>query len=103
MADSQAVGFAVSGRMLARNTVLNLAGLLIPLLIGVVVIPWIVRGLGLERFGLLSLCWVVLGYFGLFDLGLSRATTKFVAETLSKAETGGLRTLVWTSFVFHIL
>jgi O-antigen/teichoic acid export membrane protein len=95
----------VSGRTLAKNSALNLAGQLIPILIGIIVIPWIVRGLGLDRFGLLSLGWVVLGYFGLFDLGLSRATTKFVAELLSRAptETQRLRALVWTSFVFHLL
>jgi len=34
----------------------------------VVTIPFIVLGLGAERFRLLSLAWVVLGYFTIFDL-----------------------------------
>lgn len=44
----------IRGSLLARNSLLNLLGTAIPLLVGVVTIPFIVRGLGTERFGLLS-------------------------------------------------
>ena len=44
----------VSGRLLARNTVLNFIGQAVPLLVGVITIPFIVRWLGKGRFGLLS-------------------------------------------------
>lgn len=75
----------ISGEILARNTLLNFVGQALPL-VAVVTIPFIVRGLGIERFGLLSLAWVVLGYFTIFDLGLGRATTKYVAEALGKGD-----------------
>jgi len=65
----------ICGSLLARNTLLNFIGQAVPLLVGVATIPFIVRGLGTERFGFLSLAWVVLGYFAIFDLGLGRATT----------------------------
>jgi len=87
----------VSGKILARNTILNFIGQVIPLLVGVITIPFIVRGLGIERFGLLSLAWVVLGYFTIFDLGLGRATTKYVAEALGKGEEDQVPSLVWTA------
>lgn len=87
----------ISGSLLARNTLLNFIGQAVPLLVGVVTIPFIVRGLGTERFGLLSLTWVILGYFSIFDLGLGRATTKFVAEALGKGESGRVPRLVWTA------
>jgi O-antigen/teichoic acid export membrane protein len=74
----------VSGRLLARNTLFNFIGQGIPLLVGLVTIPLIVHGLGAERFGLLSLTWVVLGYFTIFDLGLGRAATKYVADALAR-------------------
>jgi len=86
-----------SGRLLARNAILNFIGQAIPLVVGVITIPFIVRGLGTERFGLLSLAWVVLGYFSVFDLGLGRATTKFVAEALGKGEADQVPRLVWTA------
>jgi len=87
----------VSGNILARNTIFNFIGQVIPLLIGVVTIPFIIRGLGIERFGLLSLAWVVLGYFTIFDLGMGRATTKYVAEALGKSEEDQIPRLVWTA------
>ena len=87
----------ISGTLLARNTLLNFFGQAVPLVIGVITIPFIVRGLGTERFGLLSLSWVILGYFSIFDLGLGRATTKFVAEALGKGESAQLPRLVWTA------
>jgi len=88
--------------LLARNTALNFIGQVIPLFVGVVTIPFIIRGLGTDRFGILSLAWVVLGYFSLFNLGLGRATTKFVAEYLGQGQTRKLPQLVWTSIGLHI-
>jgi len=87
----------IGGELLARNTLLNFIGQVVPLIVGVMSIPFIVRGLGTERFGLLSLAWVVLGYFAIFDLGLGRATTKFVAEALGKDEEEQVSSLVWSA------
>ncbi len=87
----------VQGTLLARNAVLNLIGHVVPLGVGLLTIPYVVRGLGNEGFGILSIAWVPLGYFSLFDLGLRRATIKFVAECLGRGELSGLPGLVWTS------
>jgi O-antigen/teichoic acid export membrane protein len=89
--------FPVRGGLLARNAFLNLVGQALPLLVAVATIPVIVRGLGTERFGILSLAWVSLGQFALFDLGLGRATTKFVAEALSTGDEDQVGRLVWTT------
>lgn len=93
----------IHGTLIARNTVLNMVGQGIPLLVGLATIPYIVRGLGTERFGILSIAWVLLGYFSLFDLGLGRATTKFAAEALGRREAERLPGLVWTSLAFQAL
>ena len=71
-----------SGRLLAQNTVWNLLGQILPMVVAIATIPIIVRELGVERFGVLSLVWVVVGYFSLFDLGIGRALTKFVSDKL---------------------
>jgi O-antigen/teichoic acid export membrane protein len=89
----------IRGRLLVRNTLLNFIGQTVPLLVGVVTIPFIVRGLGTERFGLFSLALVVLGYFTIFDLGLGQAVTKFVAEAFGKGEVTGIPCLVWTAVI----
>jgi O-antigen/teichoic acid export membrane protein len=83
--------------LLFRNTALNFLGLVVPLAAGFAAIPFVVRALGAQRFGILSLVWVVFGYFGLFDLGLGRTTTKYVAEALGKGETEKLPGYLWTA------
>uniref|UniRef100_A0A7C2PA60 Flippase n=1 Tax=candidate division WOR-3 bacterium TaxID=2052148 RepID=A0A7C2PA60_UNCW3 len=85
------------GQLLIKNTILNFIGLVTPLFVGMITIPFIVQGLGTDRFGLLSLAWVVFVYFSIFDLGLTRATTKFVAEAFGKGETDQVPRLVWTA------
>lgn len=89
--------------LLARNTIMNFFGQLIPLIIGVSTIPFVIRSLGSDSFGILGLAWAVLGYFSLFDLGLGRATTQFVAGALGKGETEKLPHLIWTSLGIHLL
>ncbi len=47
--------------------------------------------------------WVVLGYFGIFNLGMGRATTKYVAETLGKGKIGDAPPIVWTAVIVQII
>jgi len=82
---------AEHGRALARNTLYNLLGQAIPLLVGVAAIPIATRYLGAPRFGLLGLIWAILGSAVALDLGLGRATTKYVAEYLSLGKHAELR------------
>ncbi len=85
------------GRLLARNAVWNLIGAGAPVLVAVICLPILKTKLGTDRLGVISLAWVVIGYFGLFDLGLSRALTKLVAEKLGQRCPEEIPALVWTS------
>ncbi len=67
------------------------------MLVGVATIPFIIRGLGPNGYGILSIAFVILGYFSMFDLGLSRATVKFVALNLNPDKMHKVPELVWTS------
>jgi O-antigen/teichoic acid export membrane protein len=86
-----------SGRLLVRNTIWNLLGMLLPIIVGVMVIPPLVHGLGVPSFGVLSLAWIVIGYFSLFDLGIGRALTKLVADKLAVGNEEDIPALSWTS------
>jgi O-antigen/teichoic acid export membrane protein len=87
----------IKGSLLVRNTALNFTGQAVPLLAGLFAIPYVIHGLGVERFGILSLAWLVIGYFSLLDLGLRRATTKLVAEELGRGGNERISAIVWTS------
>jgi len=60
---------------LRKNTLWNIAGSGLPLIAGVIFIPYVLKKLGGEAFGVLSLVWALIGYFSLFDLGVGRALT----------------------------
>lgn len=84
-------------KLIFRNTALNFLGLVVPLAVGFLSIPLVVRALGTQRFGILSLVWVVFGYFGLFDLGLGRTATKYISEALGREQTERLPGYLWTT------
>jgi O-antigen/teichoic acid export membrane protein len=63
----------------SQNSLMNLVSQVSIAAIGVVALPSIVHGLGDERFGLLSVCWLLLGYVGFLDLGLGQATVNLLA------------------------
>ncbi len=86
-----------SGRLLARNAGWNLVTQCAPMAVALLTIPVLLKGIGTDRFGVLTLAWIILGYFSLFDLGLGRALTRLVAETLGLGMTSTLPSLVWTA------
>src|ERR1700721_1064989 len=58
-------GHLTSGRLLARNTIWNLLGSGAPMIVAVFCIPILIRGLGTDRFGVLTLAWALIGYASL--------------------------------------
>jgi len=87
----------VGGRLLARNSVLNLAGQGLPMIVAIIAIPYLIEGLGLGRYGVLTLIWMVIGYFGLFDFGLGRALTRVLAERLAEGREEQIPVVAWTA------
>lgn len=60
---------------LKRDTLWNIAGMGLPLLAAAAFIPFTLGRLGGEAFGVVTLIWALIGYFGLFDMGMGRALT----------------------------
>ena len=58
-----------------RNTIFNTIGRFWQILIGLVLIPYIVSHIGVERYGIWAIVGVLTGYFGLLDLGAKDSFT----------------------------
>lgn len=85
---------------LKKNTLWNLMGSGLPLMVAALTIPFIIERAGVEAFGILTLVWALIGYFSLFDFGLGRALTQQVAKELSLARTFNIPSLVKSGVIF---
>jgi O-antigen/teichoic acid export membrane protein len=83
--------------VVARNAALNLLTQTVLMVVAFWAIPRLTHGLGEERFGFLTILWAFTGYFGLLDLGVSRAVTKFVAESLAADDRARAIRMSWTA------
>jgi len=70
----------ILGRRRFQDITLNISGIVLPMGAGFLVVPDLIGRLGAERFGILSICWMLVGYFGILDLGLGRGLTQYLAR-----------------------
>src|ERR1700728_2283876 len=89
------------GKAVAKHTLYNVLGQVLPLGLGLVTIPLYLRLIGAERFGVLSIAWLLLGYFGLFDLGLGFATS-FRMAALNEARPADRARTFWTALAVNL-
>jgi O-antigen/teichoic acid export membrane protein len=92
-----------STKLLTKNSLINIIGNIVPLILAVIVIPIIIEYYGKERFAILSILWAVIGYFSFIDLGLSRTLTIIISEKLGSKKTGEISILVTTALITVVL
>jgi len=81
-----------------KNIIFNISGIILPMLVGLLVVPGLIQKLGTDRFGVLSISWVLVGYLGLLDLGLGRGLT----QSLSKQAAANIAPDTRASFARHV-
>lgn len=87
---------------LKRDTIYNLGGAAIPLFAAAITIPYLMNSLGAERFGALSLIWALIGYFGIFDLGIGRAMTYEVSKVVGSDGHENVRRVVHAGLILTL-
>jgi O-antigen/teichoic acid export membrane protein len=86
---------------LKRNTLFNLSGSILPMVVSLVTVPLYLQLIGQERYGVLSIVWILLGCFAFFDAGLSPATAQCVAR-LSKSPQPERESAFWSAFFLTV-
>lgn len=65
---------------IARNSFYNIVGWIIPAIVQLLSVPYIVRNLGYDAYGVWSLVMAVMGYFAFLDMNMLRGGIRYLAE-----------------------
>ncbi len=88
---------------LKRNTIWSFIGSVSPMLLGLVTIPYLIRQVNIEAFGILTLVWSLIGYFSVFDFGIGRALTHQVSSSISHKQDKELPSIIKTGLLFMLV
>lgn len=83
-----------------RDTLYNLVGSIAPLGVSLLTIPPYLRIIGDARYGILSIVWLFIGYFAVFDFGLSRSTAYHLACLVDHPDEERSR-VFWTAMALN--
>jgi O-antigen/teichoic acid export membrane protein len=86
-------------RSLGVNTFYQVGSQVAPAIAAMAAIPFLLRHLGVEAFGIITLFSTALIYFTMLDLGLGRAATRFISQSLGAGRPDGVRRYFWGSII----
>ena len=84
-----------------RNMATNIAGVVVNMFTGLVVMPYLIRTLGSSTYGLWVLVGTMTGYFGILDLGVSAALGRLIAAHKARDEHDDINAVMSTAFACY--
>lgn len=87
--------------MLLRNSLWNLSGSAVPMVVALATVPLLIHSLGVEGFGIVTLVGSVIGYFGVLDINLSAGSIKYLAEHHAANDRERFAETFWFGTLFY--
>ncbi|CAM2785331.1 Membrane protein involved in the export of O-antigen and teichoic acid [Flavobacterium succinicans] len=84
------------------NTYWSFIGSVAPMILGLITIPYLIKQVHVEAFGILTLVWSLIGYFSIFDFGIGRALTHQVSSSISLNLESELPSILKTGLLFML-
>jgi len=87
--------------MLLRNSLWNLSGSAVPMVVALATVPLLIGALGVEGFGIVTMVGSVIGYFGVLDINLSAGAIKYLAEHHAAGDRMRFAETFWFGILFY--
>ena len=87
------------GRRLMGGSVLRLVDFVLQVAIAFVMTPFIVGTLGVQKYGAWVVVGTLVGYYGLLDLGMSSAVTRFLSKAIGSEDRQAYSDTIRTALV----
>uniref|UniRef100_UPI0023F8AB66 oligosaccharide flippase family protein n=1 Tax=Caballeronia sp. BR00000012568055 TaxID=2918761 RepID=UPI0023F8AB66 len=84
-------------KSMVRNVAINFIGLILPTFVSLATVPAYIRLVGVERYGVISLVWTLIGYFSILDLGMSMAAQHQIAKAQAAGDIEQRTRVFWSA------
>jgi len=88
-------------RVILKNIAINFTGLVLPVFVSLATVPAYIRGMGVERYGVISLVWALIGYFSVLDMGISMATENRIAR-VRHLKDDSVQRVFWSALMLNL-
>ena len=88
---------------LTRNTIFNMIGWVWPIAISILSVPFIVKTLGTDAYGVFAIVSIVAGYLGLLSGPVAMGNVRFIAEAFAHQNWSELREAVAAGLVINTI
>lgn len=90
-------------RQLVRNSAANFAAAALPAVAMLVTLPLIVRFLGVEDYGVLTMVMAITGYFAVVDINVTAGSVKYISEYHAKRDLERVYQVVSFGALFYLV
>lgn len=94
-------------KVIVKNIAINFVGLVIPTFVSLATVPAYIHALGLERYGVVALVWVLTEYFGILGFAMSVAAQNRISKAHSMGDSRLCAevfwSVVWTNLAIGVL
>jgi len=88
---------------IVRNTLYNIVSYGYSALIGFFLVPFVLKNLGVTKYGIWSLITMITGYFSLIDFGVGQSFERYIAEYKAKNEIKKLNYVINSGLFIYLL
>ncbi|MFZ2412408.1 MAG: flippase [Candidatus Methanoperedens sp.] len=91
----------ILAKKIIRNTFFNIAGGSWGLLMKILLTPFILNYIGVDRFGIWALVLLFTGYFALFDMSIGTAVIKYTSSHYTKSDVKSINKVLNSALLFY--